>query len=147
WGAIGYTFQSHAGSVGTPPTTSTGLQDGNWLLGLAGGQNRLFTNSLTAKAGGGQTGATVIPANMEMVQFDTVASSGDSAGLPFCQASVLLFIINNGANSMNVFANASNNPLTAALDTIDGNSNSTALAIASKTKSTLICAKNGTWFH
>ena len=62
---------------------------------------------LTARAGGGQALGTAITAMT--AQFSTVGTAGDSATLPLATGlptgSVLsITVINNGANSMNVFA-------------------------------------------
>lgn len=62
---------------------------------------------LTAKAGGGQSGATAITAMN--AQFSTVTTAADSAVLPSATglpvgAMLTISVINNGANTMAVFA-------------------------------------------
>lgn len=60
-------------------------------------------DSLTALAGGGQTGATPITAAIS--RFTTVATGGDSAQLPPANSvsGQQFDVINAGAQSMNVF--------------------------------------------
>lgn len=136
-----------AGTVGTPPGTGFALQDGNWLNGLAGGQNHTFTNGLTAHAGGTQAAGLQLPANTFLIEIDTVATTSDSVLLPFCIAPQVMIIINSGANTMNVYASPNTNAATATTDTIDGNSNATAFTIATKVTNLFKCAKSGNWFH
>lgn len=73
-----------------------------------GYDGRFFTvsqsDNLTAKVGGGQSGATQLPSMVNRVT--TVASAGDSVGLPPSRPTLLgveILVINAGANSMNVF--------------------------------------------
>jgi hypothetical protein len=122
-----------------------GLIDGTWLIGLAGGQNQLSVNGLTAHSGGGQASALPIPPGIYMVEFDTVAAGGDSAGLPFAGSTgVEIAVINNTANSMNVFANPGTNPATGAADTLNGGAG-TALAVTAHSVGFIACAKLGVW--
>lgn len=76
--------------------------------------------ALTALSGGGQTGAT--PLNFGINVFSTVAAGGNSAILPASVLGQEVIVINNGANSMNVF------PATG--DTINGGSANAAVAVA-----------------
>jgi hypothetical protein len=134
-----------AGTVGTPPTTSIGLQDGAWLTALAGGSNVVFLNGVTAHAGGGQSAAFQLPQNTALIQVDTVASANDSVALPLCVAASEFTMRNNGANSMNVYASATTNTVTATTDTLNGNSNATAYAMPAASVVTFVCIKNGQW--
>lgn len=130
-------------TVGTPPGTGPQLVDGAWLQGLAGGTNQTYVSGLVANATT-QATATSIPANTNIVEFDTVASSG-AAVLPAAVAGTDIAIINNGANPLQIFANLAVNQLTAAQDTINALSNGTALAVTNATIIIFICAKNGHW--
>lgn len=133
------------------PGEGFGLPDLLWLNGLAGGDNFYFANGVTALAGGGQAGATnigqpnaqgIFPA---FVEVDTVASAADSVALPFAVAGRMMFIRNAGANSMNVFAQASNNRATGAQDSINGGANGTGVAVAANHGAIAFCAKSGVW--
>lgn len=93
------------------------------------------TNGLTAKAGGGQSGATALPSAINRVT--TVATAGDSVVLPAATAGNTVVVINAAAtNSLNVFA-ASGDTMTA---TLNGSS-----AVAAGKASRFFCAVNGTW--
>jgi hypothetical protein len=66
--------------------------------------NQLFQSTqegLTAKAGGGQAGAT--PITSMCARFTTVATAGDSSILPNAMPGLEITVINAGAASMNVF--------------------------------------------
>lgn len=68
------------------------------------------SNALTAHSGGGQTSALALVSSLNRVT--TVAAAGDSVKLPVSVAGLTITIINNGANSMQVFG--------AGTDTING---------------------------
>ncbi len=59
------------------------------------------TTGLTAKAGGGQSGATALTGNINRVT--AVATAGDSAILPAAVAGRTVSVFNASANSLNVF--------------------------------------------
>lgn len=132
-------------AVGTPPSTGQSLIDGVWLNGLAGGQNFAYQSGVTAKAGGTQAACVALTPGIYLYQVDTVASSGDSVCLPFAVAGTNLQIANAGANSMNIFAQAGTNSLTASTDTINAASNGTAYALSSNNNVECFAAKNGQW--
>lgn len=60
--------------------------------------------TITALAGGGQSGATQIKRNI--VEIAVCATAGDSVKLPFAKQGLWVFITNHGANSCNVFPNS-----------------------------------------
>lgn len=95
-----------------------------------------YINGLTALAGGGQSGATLLPRTLNRVT--TVATAGDSVLLPAASAGLRVTAINAGANSMNVFPAGST-------DVINALSAATALAVASNSTTIFYCAVNGTW--
>ena len=130
-------------TVGTPPGTGPQLVDGVWLSGLAGGQNNLYVYGLTA-AGTTQATAAQIPAGCYLIEFDTVAS-GAGGALPFAVPGTDMLIYNNGANTLTVYPNATNNSLVspAAQDTIN---NGTSVTITSHNSQSFSCAKAGIWF-
>jgi hypothetical protein len=132
--------------VGIPPGTGPQLVDGAWLNGLAGGQNYTYQSGITAHAGGGQTACLVLGVGISFFEVDTVASGNDSVCLPYAQAGMDFQIRNAAAsNSMNIFAQSTNNPSTAAGDTINGSSNSSSYALAAGSSVECFAAKNGVW--
>lgn len=58
-------------------------------------------DGIVAKAGGGQTNATQL--FNEVNEVGTVASAGDSVKLPPAQKGLTVFVVNKGANAMQVF--------------------------------------------
>jgi hypothetical protein len=90
---------------------------------------------LTAKAGGGQGGATLLPWMVNNIA--TVVSIGDSVILPPAKPGVILQVSNNGANSMTVCAQGS--------DTINGVAAATGVAQMAGSTVTYTCLKAGTW--
>ena len=127
--------------TGTPPGQGPGLTDGIWLNGLAGGLNNLYVYGLTA-AGSGQSTAAQVPAGYYLIEFDTVASS-TGGYLPFCTPGTDMIIYNNGANTLTIYPNPVNNPLTSAQDTIN---NTTSITVTSHNSTSMSCAKAGVWF-
>lgn len=87
-----------------------------------------FETGITAKAGGGQSSATKLTAQVSWV--DTVASGNDSVKLPpitnkpgtLGSVGTILFVGNNGANSMQVYG--------ASPDKINGVATGTGVAVA-----------------
>lgn len=128
--------------TGTPPLSggSFATIDQTWLNGLAGGVNSAFQNGISA-AGSTQAGATQLPSSVKLMSIDTVGSSTGVA-LPFCFAGTEFGVYNNGANTLTVYPNVANNPITAAQDTID---NTTSVSVSSHTAELFFCAKNGVW--
>lgn len=127
-----------------------GQPDFQWLLGLAGGDNRQ-AQSVAAFAGGGQPGGTVIGAinaqgyQAELIEIRTVTTGGDSVQLPQASAGKKMCVFNSSANSANVFANPNVNKATGALDTINALTNVTAFALAGGARTTIFCPRDGIW--
>jgi len=94
-----------------------------------------YQNGLTALAGGGQSGATLI--SRSITRFTTVATGGDSSILPAANAGLYYTVLNAGAASMNVFP--------AVGDAINASSANTAFAVANAKSATFFCAVNGFW--
>ena len=132
--------------TGTPPGTGPQLIDGQWLNGLAGGLNNLYLYGLTA-TGSGQSTAVQIPSGYYLVEFDTVASS-TGAYLPFCTPGTDMLIYNNGAQTLTIYPNPGNNPLTITATTTpqDTINNTTSTTITSHSSASMSCAKAGVWF-
>ena len=131
-----------AGVVGRAPPANGGfrLMDSAYVLGISQGVNNTFTNGLVG-AGTTQATATVLPANTKLYELDTVASSTGFT-LPFALTGTLLHIYNNGAQTATIYPNVTNNPVTAAQDTIN---NGTSTTILTHVKLSCMAAKDGVW--
>lgn len=146
-GAVIFSVASAFAVVGTPPIPANGFGavDGTWLNGLAGGQNELFQNGITAHAGGTQAACLVLTPGSQLYEVDTVANSGDSICLPFAVGGMDIQISNSGAQPMSVYGQSANNPLTSAADTINGTAGSSAYSVTNATNVQCFVAKNGAW--
>lgn len=92
-------------------------------------------NALTAHAGGGQTSALQLAAQMNRVT--TVATSGDSVKLPASAPGLRVTVVNNGANPMQVFG--------AGTDTINGIATATGVSQLPNSVVDYITAVAGLW--
>ncbi len=92
-------------------------------------------DNLTAKAGGGQSGAT--PITTSIARFTTVATANDSAVLPAAVAGMEAFVINSGAAALAVFAPSG--------QSMNGTLNGSASVPAGKSAS-FISASDGNWY-
>lgn len=106
-------------------------KDGSVSVGL-----QLFQTEagMTAYATGGQANATAITKSIN--EFSTVATAGDSCKLPAAAAGLRVYIINNGAASMDVFP-ASGDDLGAGTDT--------AVPLAATNTIEFICYDTTNW--
>lgn len=103
---------------------------------LAGGSSTV-EDSITAFAGGGQGDAYQLASQFNEVA--TVATIADSVKLPASVAGMSVFIVNNAANSMQVFG--------AGTDTINGVATATGVAQAGGKSAIYFCPEAGTWFR
>ncbi|MDE2022400.1 MAG: hypothetical protein KGI71_05830, partial [Patescibacteria group bacterium] len=94
-----------------------------------------ITDAITALAGGGQTGATAL--TTEINRVTTVATSGDSVSLPASVAGTQVWVINSGANPMQVFG--------AGTDTINGIATATGISQAAGATAVYTCNAAGNW--
>lgn len=92
-------------------------------------------DGLTALAGGGQAGATLI--NARLNRFTTVASIGDSGILQPAIAGNIIRVNNSGANSMDVFP--------AVGEQIDNLGVDSATQLFSGSGATFYCYTTGRW--
>jgi len=106
--------------------------------------NALFGNpqystgvGYVAKAGGGQTSATLLTGTINSV--DTVATAADSVLLPPALPGKVLFVVNNGSNSMQVFGTST--------DTINGVAAATGVAQGAGQSCVYLCTALGLWFQ
>lgn len=108
----------------------TDLNDlADWLTSTQSG--------VTARAGGGQTNATRLTASQIVVA--TVASAADSVRLPAAQRGAIVFMRNNGANSMQVFGLGT--------DTINDVATTTGVAQANGVSAIYFCPVAGKWYR
>lgn len=127
-----------------------GMPDFNWLLGLAGGDNRLV-QSVTAFAGGGQASATDIGGvtaqgyQAALVEIRVVGTAGDSCKLPAAIAGKTLAVYNSTATSANIYASPSTNRATGSTDSINGGANNAAYALAANKAALFFCPRDGIW--
>lgn len=131
--------------VGQVPGSGPQLIDGQWLNFLSAGQNQLFQNGITAHSGGTQAACLILNNASWLYEVDTVAAGNDSICLPYAQAGSTLSIRNAGANVLNFFPQNTNNPATAAADTINGQTNTTTFVLTNNWVTDCFSAKNGNW--
>jgi hypothetical protein len=128
--------------VGTAPGTGPSLIDGAWLNALAGGQNRAYIYGITA-AGTNQATATQLTGGYAQYEVDT-ASASTGVALPACLQGSVLNVYNNGLQTLSIYPQIANNPVTTAQDTIN-NGTSFSGGLATHTLAIFSCAKNGVW--
>jgi hypothetical protein len=105
---------------------------------VTGLQYESTQDNLTAKAGGGQAGATQITAMNARVT--TVGTAADSVVLPKAAAGLIVYVTNaHATNSMNVFP--------AVGDAINALSANTAFAVAATKTCAFVCYSNGGPWH
>ncbi len=129
-------------TVGIPPLPGFGLVDGNWLFGVANGQNANYQSGIVA-AGTTQATATQLAAGVTLLEIDTCPASAGVALPPAIQGTELS-IYNNGAQTLTVYPSIANNQVLspAAQDTIN---NGASVTIATHVVNYFTCAKNGIW--
>ncbi len=138
--------------IGRAPQAGTGknLQDSDWLLGLAGGDNN-GCQDVVATAGGNQAngaliGGVVNGVEASLIRIKTVASANDSLQLPQAIQGRYLMVYNGGAQTPYLFASPTVNKATGSLDTINGVANATQFTGLATTKAALFfCPFNGVW--
>lgn len=91
---------------------------------------------ITALAGGGRTGAPVLVLGSNEVT--TVASGADSVVLPVAVPGSVVFVVNAGANALQLFANGS--------DTINGTAGATGISVANAKRIMCVAADVGQWY-
>ena len=91
---------------------------------------------ITALAGGGRPGAPVLVLGSNEVT--TVASGADSVVLPVAVPGSVVFVVNAGANALQLFANGS--------DTINGTAGATGISVANAKRIMCVAADVGQWY-
>jgi len=118
-----------------PEPLHVDFKDGITVDGLVASS---VATGLVALAGGGQTGATALTGQVNIIA--TVATAADSVLLPAIPqdgSSVAVWVKNNGANSANVFPQSGN--------TINALSANTALAVAAAGKQIFVSVSGTNW--
>lgn len=127
-------------AVGIAPNIGDGpeLIEGRWALGLAQGQNFQF-QTISAKVGAAQAGATQISATTAMVYISVVTSATDSIKLPAAKKGLMRLVLNGTTNAPNIYGfNAT--------DKIAGTVGTTAYQGLTANKSALFfCPADGFW--
>ena len=95
-----------------------------------------FSPPLTANSGSVQSGATLCPAVVNT--FNTVAGAGYSGVLPAATAGRIVYVINAGANSLNLFPNGT--------DQIDALGASNAFSLVNGGIIQLTATSTGQWY-
>src|SRR5437879_4900402 len=98
--------------------------------------------TIVAHAGSGQASATPITAMQ--AQITTSATIGDSCVLPPAKQGMEITVVNNGAQSANVFAASAGQGGQGGGDTMNGSANGSA-AVAAGTVLLFFCFVNGAW--
>lgn len=104
---------------------------------------------LVALAGGGQTGATLLP--MYVNEVSTVVTAADSVMLPLAAPGAVVFVINDTATSMQVFGQPSNPNNSGVGDTIAAHGSAaqsataTGVAQAATIMACYVCFVVGKW--
>jgi len=91
---------------------------------------------ITALASGGRTGAPLLVLGSNEVT--TVASGADSVVLPVAVPGSVVFVVNAGANALQLFANGS--------DTINGTAGATGISVANAKRIMCVAADVGQWY-
>jgi len=123
--------------IAPPAGSGPGLQDGQWLLAVAGGQNGSYQNRLIAHAGGTKAAAIQLAAGVKIFGFATVATTGDSALLPAAVAGTVCMVRNAGAQTLNLYGKGT--------DKINGVASATAYTLTTDTGAIFFCAIDGAW--
>ena len=123
--------------LGLPPALALKLSQGIGSQSMAAGE--LFQNSsadtITAFAGGGQASAT--PLTNQSTRVTTVATAADSVALPASAVGLMIEVMNNGANSLQLFG--------VSPDTINGAATATGIPVPAGATVTCFCFTAGAW--
>ncbi|MGH6716158.1 MAG: hypothetical protein ACREDC_08235 [Bradyrhizobium sp.] len=113
--------------------------DGDFVLTGDGlhGILQSVTNGITATAGGTQAAAVALMTMINRVA--TVATGADSVALPRAIAGMMVLVINDGANSVDVYT------VNGGTDVINALSDATAYALAATKSALFFCPAVGQW--
>jgi hypothetical protein len=105
---------------------------------------RNYSDTITALAGGGATGAVLLALGINKVT--TVGSAADSVMLPKSTPGAVVIVTNTTATAMQVFANTTSSLPSAVLDTINGTAGATGVSVAAGKTAIFMCSAYGAWF-
>jgi hypothetical protein len=128
-------------SISSPATGQVltyNFATGKWYNANPGSSSVTTADNLTAHAGGGRGSATVISTNW--ARLTTVATTGDSSVMRPAISPDFSVIIQDGSNSMQLFANGSDTILSAA-----GSVGIQVNAGVNGSVTLLYCLTNGAW--
>ena len=120
------------------PEPGPRLIDGQNVLDLFNMNGFSAKPSLVATAGGAQASSLQLTSGLNEVV--TVASSNDSSQLPAAKAGSVVFLRNEGANTMRVYGREGTS------DTINGTIGTTAVTLASTACLMFFCPRDGVWY-
>lgn len=126
--------------IGIVPTTGFQPVDNNWLNGLAGGHNNLYSNGLTA-IGSNQAGSLQLADRVAILEIDT-SSASTGAALPLALGGMVVTVINNTANNITIYPSIANN----AAGNQDTINNTTSYTLNAHTGQGFTCGKTGVWY-
>ena len=113
------------------------LIDGDLLNRALGYGIESWASGITAKAAGTVVNSPLLTENIS--QVDTVVTGGDGVAIPAALPGDYIWIINNSANAIQVFAQGGS--------TINGTAGATGLSQAGNKVAGYVCAKAGAWFR
>jgi len=113
------------------------LIDGSDLNEALGGVISSYATGITARAGGGKASATRLTETVSRVTV--VATAADSVLLPQAKPGRVVYVVNSGANAMQVFGEG--------IDTINGVITATGVSQGAGLSAVYICANPNAWFR
>lgn len=132
---IATTIQNLMG-LGVPPALATKLvQIGSQSMATGELFQESYADSITAHASGGQASATALTNQVNRVT--TVATAADSVVLPTSAVGLVIFVINAGANSLQLFG--------VSPDTINGVATGTGVPLPAGAVAMAMCTTAGAW--
>jgi hypothetical protein len=103
-----------------------------------------YSDAITALASGGAAGAPLLAYGINHVTV--TANANDSAMMPPSLPGASVMVTNNGAQSLQVFANTTSSLPAGTLDTINGTAGATGVAVAAAKTALFMCSVYGAWF-
>lgn len=122
------------------------MHSGSALNAAVGNGLRNYQDAITALAGGGATGAPLLALGVNKVTV--VATGADSVIMPMSGTALggAVFVSNQGASSLQVFANPASSLPSGVLDTINGTAGATGVAVANGKTAIFWSTAAGAWF-
>jgi len=131
--------------IAPAPTDGWMLIEGKWLFGVTQGVNFTYQSGLVAHAGGTQAACLNLLPSIYLYEVDTVATTGDSVCIPLAKMGTDFNIRNAGAQTLYIYGQATVNPATGVVDTINGTASTTAYQVPATNSAECFAAKTGVW--